>query len=163
MEVLEASPSKPSVSSVVLMMISRETSDTWTIIIIIKKKMLPHINPRRRTAEIQLTTQVTFHAAHFVPCRVEVDGEGEPAWPLFTASPRGSSGGGRCPLTLRTVFNPAGVRVLNPAVFLPVTVLRLSKIAGLFFFLYCVRWVTCSNPIATLPWRLLVSSAAPTT
>lgn len=121
MEVLEASPSKPSGSSLVLMMISGETLDSGL-------GTLPHTNPRWQTAWIHLTAQVMFHKAHFVPCRVEVDGENKPHGPLFVATPRGNSRG-RCALTLRagkSGWNPFNVTL---RCFLLVTLLRLCKLA----------------------------------
>lgn len=69
----------------------RDAGITWLKknIFFVKNFFLPHIKPRRRTAWIQLTKQVAFHKAHFVPCRLEVDGESKPDCPLFTATPRG--------------------------------------------------------------------------
>lgn len=87
MEVLEASPSKPSASSVVLMM---QVGRSWNL-----DRQCYHIKPHAdKPPGSTSRPQVMFQKAHFVPCRFEVDGENKPDGPLFRAAPRGSSRGG---------------------------------------------------------------------
>lgn len=54
----------------------------------------PHVILKKASASYSLTTQVVGHGAHFVPCRLEVDGESKPDCPLFTATPRANGGRG---------------------------------------------------------------------
>ncbi len=100
----------------------RETLGSWL-------EMVRHTNPRWQTAWIHLTAQVVFHKAHFVPCRLEVDGERKPDSPLFMATPRGNSRGRRS-LTLRA--GKSGRDPFDETLrrFPQVTMLRLSKITA---------------------------------
>lgn len=100
---------------------------------ILGRQMLRHTSPRWQTTRSHLTAQVTFHKAHFVPCKLEVDGENKPDSPV-TAAPQANSRG-RCSFTLR-----AGKSGWDPSrealrCFLPGTLLRLSTIGALLTLL----------------------------
>lgn len=114
---LEASPSKPSVSSVVLMTISRHFNNITTCNIYIFL-----------IVSFLLTTQVVGHGAHFVPCKLEVDGESKADCPLFTAPPRanGSREGDSSTQKKKSVWSPLFSWLITS---------RPSKLAGVITML----------------------------
>lgn len=61
----------------------------------------PHVIKKKKSVGFLLTHDASRvgHGAHFVPCRLEVDGESKPDCPLFTAAPRANDGRGGCSST----------------------------------------------------------------
>lgn len=85
MDVLEASPSKPSVSSVVLIVISGEAGP-------LAPELFTHSIKGGETGDgdstpgVYVAAQAMWRRRDFVSCRLEVDGENKPEGPLIIAS-----------------------------------------------------------------------------
>lgn len=126
MDVLEASPSKPSVSSVVLIVISGEAGP-------LAAELFTHSIKRGKTGGgdstpgVYVAAQAVWRRTDFVSCRLEMDGENKPEGPLIIAS-----SWGRCSGTRR-----AGKSKLQ-------RFLLLAERAAL------IPWVTSSSPSVRL-------------